>query len=98
LESSAQLATVVPVAQVAAAEGQTALTSQEQLPDPPEVVQLSFVSVQGPAFPHAPAGEHVSIWVLEHCVAPGLHATHPPDRQTGRPPEHGVVEASYRQP
>jgi hypothetical protein len=98
LESSAQSATVVPLAQVFAADGQTELTLHEQMPDPDEVVQLSFESVQAPGFPHAPAGEHVSISVLEHCVAPGLHATHPPDKQTGRPPEHGLVEASYRQP
>jgi hypothetical protein len=88
------LATVAPSAQVAADDGQTALTSQEQPPEPDEVVQPWFGSAQAAAPPQAPTGEHVSIALPEHCVAPGLHATQPPDRQTGSPPEHGVVDAS----
>jgi hypothetical protein len=64
-----------------------------QVGDPAGVVQLWLVSVH-PVVAHAPAVEHVWSAVPEHCVAFGVQATHPPFRQTGRPPEHGEDDSS----
>jgi hypothetical protein len=37
--------------------------------------------VQAAAVPHLPSVPHVCTPLPEHCVAPALHATHPPSRQ-----------------
>jgi hypothetical protein len=62
----------------------------------PEVVsQTPFVHVPEPgqatADPQDPVVWHVCKLVPEHCVAPGLHATQPPLRHTGVPPEHSTA-------
>ena len=91
--SWAQTATVVLLAQMSPTAVQIELLQvQLAVPDGPE--QLSCVSVHAPAGPHVPFDWHVSIDVPEHWVAPGVHCTQAPFRQTGVPPVHDVVDAS----
>jgi hypothetical protein len=40
--------------------------------------------------PHAPAEEHFSTLLPVHCCAPGLQATHAPERHTGSLPEQAT--------
>jgi hypothetical protein len=66
----------------------------EHVADPDGPEQLWFASVHAAAVPQVPPGRQVSIAVPLHCIVPGVQAAHAPPRQTGVPPEQGVVDAS----
>jgi hypothetical protein len=54
---------------------------------PPLVVHV-WCAAQATAVSHWPAAEHVWTPLPEHCVEPGVHATHAPFKHTGVSPTH----------
>jgi hypothetical protein len=64
----------------------------------PPLLQLGTVAAHAPASPHSPFAPQVWIALPAHCVAKGLHVTHPPSEQTGISPAQAAPAATHCPP